>query len=469
MSQFTISEEQLEKLSREELVVVVKLLRAEIEQLKARIAELEAKSPSGKPPATSRNSSQPPSRDQKTNSGEKKSQKRVGAKPGHKSATRPLVEKPDRVIEAKVEQCANCHADLHGVPPDRIILHQIEELPLARSLVIETQIHEVECPHCHTFQRGVPPEGLEATRLFGPRLEGTVIYYKQEQHMSYERIAETMRDLCGVELSEGGINAILRRGGEAAQPAADKIGDAVAQSKVIGSDETSARVKGRNWWQWVFRSTAGVFHIIAPTRGAEVIRQFMGENCADFWVSDCYSSQLLAPARNRQLCLSHQIRNLERVIEQAPHLRWPVEMQELFCGAIHLWNRFAIEDKLTLDGYLRRVTEIENRLDDLLEEDQTGTAAQNLYERYVKHRDHLLVFLSHPGVPPTNNACERTLRPSVIHRKVTNGFRSEWGAKGYAALETVLETAKSQGGCLFDVLVELMGKPVLPYLDTSKP
>jgi len=469
MNQIVISEEQLEKLSREELVALVKLLLAEIEQLKARIAELEAKNSSGLPPATSRNSSQPPSRDQKSNSGEKKSQKRVGAKPGHKAATRPLVEKPDRIIEAKVEQCTNCHADLRAVPPNHVIRHQIEELPIVRTLVIETQIHETECPHCHTLQRGVPPEGLEPTRSFGPRLEATVIYYKQEQHLSYERIAETMRDLCGVELSEGGINAILRRGGEAAQPEADKTAIAVAQSEIIGSDETSARVKGRNWWQWVFRSTAGVVHLIVPTRGAEVILQFMGENCAECWVSDCYSSQLLAPAKNLQLCLAHQIRDLQRVIEQAPWLRWPVEIQELFREAIHLWNRFAIENELTLAGYQRRVTEIENRLDALLEKDQTCTAAEKLFNRYVKHRDRLLVFLRHPGVPPTNNACESALRPSVIHRKVTNGFRSEWGAKAYAALETVLETAKLKGHRVFDVLVELMGKPVLPFLDTSDP
>ncbi len=469
MNQIVISEELLEKLSREELIALVKLLLAEIEQLKARIAKLEAKNPSGLPPATSRNSSQPPSRDQKSDSGEKKSQKRVGARPGHKAATRPLVENPDRVIEVKVEQCANYHADLRAVSPNQVIRHQIEELPIVRTLVIETQIHETECPHCHTLQRGVPPEGLEPTRPFGPRLEATVIYYKQKQHLSYERIAEAMRDLCGLELSEGGINAILRRGGEAAQPEADKIAEAVAQSKIIGSDETSARVKARNWWQWVFRSAAGVVHIIAPTRGAAVIRLFMGSNCAECWVSDCFSSQLLAPAKNRQLCLSHQIRDLERVIEQAPQLRWPVEVQDLFREAIHLWNRFTIEDELTLDGYLRRVSEVENRLDELLAEDRAGTAAQKLYERYVKHRDHLLFFLRHPGVPPTNNACESALRPSVIHRKVTNGFRSEWAAKGYAALETVLETAKLQGRRVFDVLVELMGKPVLPYLDTSDP
>jgi hypothetical protein len=126
------SEEQLEKLSRAELVALVKPLLAEIEQLKARVAELEAQISPGPLPATSRNSAQPPSRDQKTNTGEQKSHQRAGAKPGHQAVIRPLVEQPDRVIEAKVAQCANCYADLHQVAPDRIIRHQLAELPVVR-------------------------------------------------------------------------------------------------------------------------------------------------------------------------------------------------------------------------------------------------------------------------------------------------------------------------------------------------
>jgi hypothetical protein len=67
----------------------------------------------------------------------KKSQKRVGAKPGHKAGVRPLVENPKPVIEAKVERHANCDANLAGVAPDRIIRHRVEELPAVRRLVIE--------------------------------------------------------------------------------------------------------------------------------------------------------------------------------------------------------------------------------------------------------------------------------------------------------------------------------------------
>jgi transposase len=57
----------------------------------------------------------------------------------------------------------------------------------------------------------------------------------------------------------------------------------------------------------------------------------------------------------------------------------------------------------------------------------------------------------------------------VIHRKVTNGFRSDWGAHAYAALATVIGTAKLQNCNVFDTLVSLMGPPVLPFLAPQNP
>lgn len=84
---------------------------------------------------------------------------------------------------------------------------------------------------------------------------------------------------------------------------------------------------------------------------------------------------------------------------------------------------------MTLDGFSRRVTQTENELDRLLVEEIENEAAQKLQTRFSTHRDKLLTFLHYPAVPPTNNESEQALRGSVVHRKVTNRFRSEWGTK----------------------------------------
>jgi transposase len=450
------SRDSLRDLAREDLIELILQQAEEIRRLQEEVAALK------KPRTTSRNSSQPPSRDWKSNRPARKSGKPRGARAGHEKAERPLVEKPDKVIDVPVTTCANCGADLSAVAPQRTVRRQITELPEIKPVVIETRQDEVVCPCCQQLQRGVLPEGLEATRQFGPRLEGLVTYFHHEHHMGFERTQTVLQDVLDIPLSEGGAVAIIERAGEAAQPEAEVIGEQVRQSQVIGSDETSARVNGRNWWEWVFQSPVGEYHLIVPSRGQDVIDAFMGNYRAEVWNSDCWKPQLNAPADLHQLCIPHQIRNLQKLIDERPHLRWAQEMQDLFRSAVHLGHR---RDELTAPGFQGQVTRLEKRLDELLQRRVTGRLAVNLLDRYRTHREHLFVFLHRPDVPPDNNACERALRPSVIHRKVLGSFRSEWGPRAYAALATVLNTAKRAGENTFQKLVSLMGQPILHYLD----
>lgn len=455
-----LSPEALNSLSREELIALIVQWFAEVRRLQAAVDRLK------KPPTTSQNSSLPPSRDQKRNLPAERHHRRRGAKPGHAKAERPLNDHPDTVMEARVRRCADCGADLQAVAPAAVVRRQVVELPIIQPVVIETRQHQVVCPQCHGVQHGPLPVGLEATRHFGPRLEATVTYLQHQQHMSYERTQATLQDVFGVSLSEGGQACILERAGEAAQPFAQAIHDQVVQSPVIGSDETGARVDGHTWWQWVFTSPEAVYHLIRPSRGRDVLQEVLGDRRVGTWVCDCWSPQLKVPAERWQLCLAHQVRNLQSLIERSPHLRWARELQALFRTAMHLANR---RQELTEQGFQRRVTQLEQQLERLLERPVKTPAAQALLKRYRKHRDHLFVFLHDPRVPFHNNACERALRPSVVHRKVTGGFRSGWGAHAYAALASVMDTAKLRGQSAFETLVNLMGKPVLPYLAVHKP
>src|SRR3954447_6437301 len=70
-----------------------------------------------------------------------------------------------------------------------------------------------------------------------------------------------------------------------------------------------------------------------------------------------------------------------------------------------------------------------------------------LQAKISRARDQLLTVLDHPGrVEVTNNACERALRPAVVQRKVTNGYRAMWAAEGEAAVRTVVDTARLTPG-----------------------
>ena len=60
-------------------------------------------------------------------------------------------------------------------------------------------------------------------------------------------------------------------------------------------------------------------------------------------------------------------------------------------------------------------------------------------------REHLFTFLQPPETAADNNGSERELLPMATYRTVTGGFRSDWGADLFAAVRSVIGTAKRQG------------------------
>ena len=457
-----MTQNELARLSREELIELILAEYAELQALRADYEALKLKLEKGnKPPTNSGNSSQPPSQDQKVNLPKDRKKRRHGPPAGHIKYERKFVAQPDHVVEAKSEKCEHCQTDLRAESSRLVGVNQIIEMPEAQAEVIEVRQYATECPCCGREQVGQAPAGLEMERTFGARLEGTVVYYRQEQHMSYVRTQSALRDLHGVEISQGGIDQIMQRGGKKAIEQVEPIRAKIQQSAVVYCDETSSRVDGANWWQWVFCSTSAVLHVIRSNRSVDVIRDVMVGNEVQVWISDCYSAQMKAPAHQRQLCLAHQLRNLQAVVEHYPASFWPKAMQAVFRSAIHLYNR---RDHLSPPEFQAQVQRIEQLCIWLLQRPPKYPEAQRLLKRYLKYQDCLFVFLHRSDVSPTNNISERNLRPSVVHRKVIGCFRSDWGATAYAALASVIATAALKGISSFDTIQNLFGTPALPLL-----
>src|SRR5260370_24222063 len=89
--------------------------------------------------------------------------------------------------------------------------------------------------------------------------------------------------------------------------AVETIRETVLASPVVCSDETSARVSGKNWWEWVFVGTLAVLHVIRPSRGKAVVQALFGEIRPMVWVSDMLGSQR-GHAVEWQGCRVHPLR-----------------------------------------------------------------------------------------------------------------------------------------------------------------
>jgi transposase len=446
--------DELRQLDKEELIDTILLLRARLVTLEKRIAELEGKVRAAAPAKSPENSSIPSSQGWKAKRVKKAPAKR-GPKVGHVGKSREL-SVPDEVIECRVAVCQGCGHDLSGVEQQQVGRRQVLDIPPIRPQVREARCYAVTCPECGQHQVAAYPVGFESGRLLGPHLEALVVYLHHAHPLSYERVQHILRDMFATSVSLGVLVNTVKRSAARLQQAADSIQAQIQAAPVIGSDETGVRVGGENHWQWVFQTPRWVLMHIHGRRAASVIHKVMGKAQPRVWVSDLGSAQLGHPAKTLQVCLAHQVRDLQYVID-THRCAWAYRLQSLFYRAIRLGKHHS---SLPPDVYEHQVTAVEQILDALLTKFPNNPDSQRLRERYRKHRHALLVFLHDPEVPPTNNASEQALRNSVIYRKVTGGFRSAWGATVYANLISILETARRQERSCFATLSAILaGRP----------
>jgi transposase len=172
------------------------------------------------------------------------------------------------------------------------------------------------------------------------------------------------------------------------------------------------------------------------------------------WLSDLWSAQQKAPAEHFQLCHSHQLRDLEYA-KQCGDTVFAPAMQELLRRSEALAKE---REDLEAQEFERRKQAIYTECAQRLAEDTAHPEGLRLQKRYRQHLALLFVFLERPDVPFDNNGSERDLRNSVVHRKVTGGFRSEWAPQTFATITTVVETAKKRGQGVFQTLLAGIGR-----------
>ena len=400
--------------------------------LSARIADLEARLAT--PPKTPDNSSLPPSKGQKPNRPERPAPPRRG-RPG---VARALAEHPDRIIEAPLAACPHCDHALGAADSTGIHAYDHIDLPPIRPIVTRIRRHRGVCPCCRKPVSAAAPQGFEPGSPFGPGVAALIIHLHVTQAVSFERLSRLMAEVFGLSISEGAIANILARAEPPLAAAAEAIAAAVRTSPVVGSDETSARVRGKAWWQWVLLSSTAICHVIAETRAASVVTDFLQGRQPEVWVADRYGGQRGHGAA-RQLCLAHLLRDAKYAIE-AGDTGFAPGFRLVLLRAVAIGRRRAALQDSTLAQY---GAALDRRLDKLLAgAEPKQDAARRLHRAMRRDRADLFRFVTRRDLPYTNNACERALRPSVIFRKVTNGFRAEWGAKVYAAAASVIATGR---------------------------
>lgn len=430
-----MNRDALASFSKEELIALIEALTKQVDVLTKRVAALEAEL--GKPPKTPDNSSVPPSQGHKA-SGESEPKPKV--KP-HAGSHRPLHPNPTRRRDVLADRCEHCRADVSAVPQAAFHAYDRIEIPEIAPDVTRVTLHGGVCPCCRHRFRAAPPAGLEPGSPFGPNLRAFVLYLRFAQAIPFERLARLMSDLLGLEISEGALANMLEASGGAFAHQTSLIRDRLLSGTILQSDETSARVGRKTWWTWVFHNGDSACFLIRPSRGKAVVGEFLGAVRPDFWVSDRLAAQMGWAQTGHQACLAHLLRDVQYAID-AGDVSFAPGIKNLLKQAVAISHR---RDRLADTTLTVYAAKLEAKLDRLLQIEPANRQGQKLLRIIKKYRQNLFVFLTNRAVPPTNNGSEQALRPCVIFRKITNCFRSQWGAKLYADVRSVFETARRRG------------------------
>ncbi len=154
-----------------------------------------------------------------------------------------------------------------------------------------------------------------------------------------------------------------------------------------------------------------------------------------------------------QTCLAHLARDTAFAFEHGSDYL-PFRFRLWLGRAFDLAKEVA---NFTASTLARKKRELESQLTVLLTVTTQCDLARHLQAKIGRARSQLLTFCDYPGqVDATNNTSERKLRPCVIQRKVTNGYRAMWAAEAEADVRTTVDTARLSGANPFAVIVSAL-------------
>jgi transposase len=453
--------ETLDSLDKERLVRLIlsqvdaiERLTMEVEALRADNAKLRAKL--DLPPKTPENSSTAPSQGHKV-SGEERKTPEGKRRKSHAGAHRPLHPNPTAKRDIFAGSCQQCGADVSRRPQIACEAYDHIEIPDIKPDVTRVTLFGGSCPCCAKKFKALAPQDMPKGSPFGENLRALVLYLRFTQGVAFERLATLLSDLLGLDISEGALVNMLDASREAFAAQTNVIRQRLLSGTALQSDETSVRVGKTNWWLWVFHHGDSAIFVAEPSRAKKVVEEFLGDFRPDYWVSDRYGGQMGWARKDNQVCLAHLIRDVQYAIDSGDDVFAP-DLRHLLGRACRIGRRRERLVDATLKTYAAR---LDARLGQLMVRAPLNEAGVKLRRMIKRTRRYLFVFVTNRDLPATNNGSERALRPCAVFRKITNGFRTEWGAKLYATIRSVIETARRRSiGALEAIRLTLAGAPL---------
>ena len=366
-----------------------------------------------------------------------------GQKKGHKGISRNKPEEHliQKEVDVTLTACPKCQEALGGckrryerVTEDIVIQPQIE--------VTRYWIHQYECQNCGTSSSAKSPN-LIGQSPFGRKIFAVALFYRYRMKTPLKKIAEALREIHGLKISEGGIQSLLYQASVQFGEKYEQLKQLVRDGKIVNADETGWRVNGENWWTWIWRNDDVTLYTTEKTRGQgipeKMLKTFKGllirDGCDSYNIVDS----------EQQICWVHLLRKAheycarDRASEEMVLLK---DTLKVCYRRMSRWHRkkHTTEERMIYHDRMKRI------FLHLRTRKKWEAKDSNIFIRewLIRHQDRLTTFLKYSYASPHNNAAERDLRPLVVFRKITGGSKSEKGIKATDINMSIIETWAKQ-------------------------
>jgi transposase len=398
----------------------------------------------------SHNSSLPPSSDfykTKTKSLRPPSERKSGGQLGHIGTTLEMSSNPTTITDLKSDFCSNCSASLVKSLYVLKAKRQVIDIPPITPIITEFRQYSCSCPHCQHEQIAEFPLGVNAPIQYGSTVESLVSYLSVYQFVPFARLQNLFAQVFALPLSQGTVGNILERVAVKCEGVYQIIKSEIAQSQVIGSDETGAKVKGNKWWIWVWQNLKNTFIVPSNNRGSETIDSVWENGLPNaILVTDRWAAQLKSNTKGHQLCLAHLLRNIIFLIESEKH-PFAAQFKQFIIDVFDSIKerKKLVQQQLPAQIDDKKALTLEKTLNDLI----VMTIDKEKYPNtltfqgsMLKQRNSLLPCLYNLDIPPDNNTSEQAIRNIKVKQKVSGQFKS--GQNAFCVIRSVIDTLRKR-------------------------
>jgi transposase len=433
-------------------------MHSEIVRLQEQLHELQARLRQD-----SSNSSKPPSLDplwQRAGRKKKpKSPRLIGAQPGHPGVLRSPIPPTqiDEIVHHSPEQCAHCGHTLASDDEVECLLkrRQLIELPVIKVNVTEHRVHARSCKTCGKITEAKLPPSFPKTS-FGPRLQAEVVHLVANCRLSRRGLVKYAQESWGASISLGSVHRIEQNVSRALEEPYREALETVKAAPVRHVDETGWPQKNKTGWLWTAGCAAATAFTIARSRGKEVFTELFGDAMErGFFVSDRYRAYRVLKMEQRGICHAHLKRDFVKLEEREG-------FAHLVGSGLRFQHMLMFEQvrlfkagELSVGQFQESLEPIKERMRGLLEcgQEASDKKLSGMCADILLHWQALWTFASVPGMEPTNNTAERSLRQAVLWRKGSFGTQSETGSRFVERMLTVTHTCRQNRRNVLDYLV----------------